>query len=222
MTWLPAIPINNNMPSPNVAVPRRPSSRGSGTSAAAFAALLLFSVFSSSSEGAEIAGMRIDRETRVGGHHLVLNGAGLRQKFMVSVYILGLYTPEHTTVPETVMALTGTRRISLTFMRDVTAEALIEALHEGIRDNTSEAELARVKGAAEALAAVMKPLKIAKKGDTVALDYLPDKGSQVIMNGQPVGKAVPGQELYRALLRIWLGHRPVDPDLKRALLAGAP
>ena len=120
------------------------------------------------------------------------------------------------------MALTGTRRISLTFMRDVTAEALIEALHEGIRDNTSEAELARVKGAAEALAAVMKPLKIAKKGDTVALDYLPDKGSQVIMNGQPVGKAVPGQELYRALLRIWLGHRPVDPDLKRALLAGAP
>lgn len=191
---------------------------------AAFACtiLLLFSATANAVHGAEIAGIRIDPEARVGDIKLVLNGAGLRQKFMVDVYILGLYIPERTTVAEVVTDVAGSRRISLTFLRDVTAQALIEALHEGVRDNTSDAEFANVKASADALAATMRPLKIAKKGDTVALDYLPEKGSQVVMNGKPVGLPVPGRDLYRALLRIWLGHRPVDPDLKHALLTGRP
>lgn len=169
----------------------------------------------------EIAGVRVDPVVRVDGTNLILNGAGLRRKFMVDVYILGLYIPERTSIAEAVTNLTGTRRISLTFLRDVTAQALIDALHEGVRENTSDAEYAKLKASADELAAVMRPLNVARKGDTVALDYLPGKGSQVIMNGQPVGLPIPGGELYRALLRIWLGHRPVDADLKRALLTGA-
>lgn len=184
--------------------------------------LLLLAVACNAVHGKEVAGVRVDPEARVGGIKLVLNGAGLRQKFMVDVYILGLYLPERTTVAEAVTDVAGTRRISLTFLRDVSAQALIEALHEGVRDNSSDAEFARLKASADALAATMRPLGIAKMGDTVALDYLPEKGSQVVMNGQPVGLPIPGRELYRALLRIWLGHRPVDPDLKRALLTGRP
>ncbi|MEN9783210.1 MAG: hypothetical protein RJA24_553 [Pseudomonadota bacterium] len=180
----------------------------------------LFAVAANAAHGAEIAGVRIDPEARVGGIKLVLNGAGLRQKFMVDVYILGLYIPERTTVAETVTDGAGTRRISLTFLRDVTAQALIEALHEGVRDNSSDAEFAKIKASADALAATMRPLGVAKKGETVALDYLPEKGSQVVMNGQPVGLPIPGRELYRALLRIWLGNSPVDHDLKHALLNG--
>lgn len=184
--------------------------------------LLLFAVAANAVHGAEVAGIRVEPEARVGGIKLVLNGAGLRQKFMVDVYILGLYMPERTTVAEAVTDGPGTRRISLTFLRDVTAQALIEALHEGVRDNSSDAEFAAIKASADALAATMRPLGVAKKGATVALDYLPEKGSQVVMNGQPVGLPIPGRELYRALLRIWLGHRPVDPDLKRELLSGRP
>ena len=193
-----------------------------GIAALARTMLLLFAVTANAVLGAEVAGVRVDPEARVGGINLVLNGAGLRQKFMVDVYILGLYMPERTTVAEAVTDGAGTRRISLTFLRDVTAQALIEALHEGVRDNSSDAEFAAIKASADALAATMRPLGIAKKGATVALDYLPEKGSQVVMNGHPVGLPIPGRELYRALLRIWLGQRPVDPDLKRALLTGRP
>jgi hypothetical protein len=191
-----------------------------GIAALACSILLLPAIAGNAVHGAEVAGIRIDPEARVGGINLVLNGAGLRQKFMVDVYILGLYIPERTTSAEAVTDVTGTRRISLTFLRDVTAQALIEALHEGVRDNSSDAEFAKIKASADALAATMRPLGIAKKGETVALDYLPEKGSQVVMNGRPVGLPIPGRDLYRALLRIWLGHSPVDHNLKRALLTG--
>lgn len=201
--------------------PRSGTRRSRGITALLYATLLSLMLTGHRVYSAEVAGIRIAPEARVGGTKLVLNGAGLRQKFMVDVYILGLYIPERTTVAEAVMDVAGTRRISLTFLRDVTAEALIDALHEGVRENASDTEFARLKASADALAATMRPLNVARKGDTVALDYLPGKGSQVIMNGQPVGLPIPGRELYRALLRIWLGHRPVDADLKRALLTGA-
>lgn len=200
----------------------KPAARRKAGFAAFVCAILLLLTLAENAVGKEVVGVRIDPEAHVGGIKLVLNGAGLRQKFMVDVYILGLYVPERTTVAEAVTNVSGTRRISLTFLRDVTAQALIEALHEGVRDNSSDAEFAIIKASADALAATMRPLNIAKKGETVALDYLPGKGSQVVMNGQPVGLPIPGLELYRALLRIWLGHRPVDHDLKRALLTGHP
>ena len=77
-----------------------------------------------------------------------------------------------------------------------------------------------MKASADALSAIMLPLRVAKKGDIVALDYLPEAGAQVVVNGRVVGRPVPDRNLYRALLRIWLGDAPVDAKLKRALLLG--
>jgi hypothetical protein len=42
--------------------------------------------------------------------------------------------------------------------------------------------------------------------------------TQVMVNGKPAGKAIPGADLYKALLKIWLGDKPVQDDLKQALL----
>jgi hypothetical protein len=44
----------------------------------------------------------------------------------------------------------------------------------------------------------------------------------VTRNGAPQGKPIPGEDFYRALLRIWLGEKPVDGELKQAMLGGAP
>jgi len=169
---------------------------------------------------AEVAGVRVAMDARVGGVELELNGAGLRQRFMTDVYVIGLYFREPKTSAEAAISDAGPKRIALTFKRDVTAQALVEALHEGIRDNTSEPEFARLQASTQALAAVMLPLQIAKKGDVVALDYVPDAGAQVVMNGRAIGAAIPGLDMYSALLKIWLGDPPVDADLKRALLRG--
>jgi hypothetical protein len=170
-------------------------------------------------QAAQIAGIRIATSARVGGSDLALQGAGLRQLFRTDVYIIGLYLMKPKDSAEDVLGDAGPKRIALRLMRDVTAQSLVDALYEGIRDNTTAAEFARLKPAADELAAMMLLLKVAKKGDIVALDYVPDSGSQIVVNGHAAGHPVPGRDLYRALLKIWLGDAPVDQELKRALLS---
>jgi len=139
---------------------------------------------------------------------------------MTDIYVIGLYLERPVASAQAAIGAGGPKRIALTLMREIPAQSLVDALYEGIRDNTSEAGFARLKVSADALAAVMLPLNAAKKGDVLALDYLPDAGAQVVVNGRPIGHPVPGAELYQALLKIWLGEAPVDAELKRALLAG--
>jgi hypothetical protein len=170
---------------------------------------------------AEIAGVRIETKVRVGGVDLALNGVGLRQRFMVDVYVIGLYFAERTKSPGAAIESVGPKRIALTFMREVTAQSLVEALYEGVRESSTQAEFERLKPYADRLSSVMLPLRIAKKGDIVALDYVPDEGAQVVVNGRNIGLPIPSSDLYRALLRIWIGEMPVDVNLKQLLLTGS-
>ena len=54
----------------------------------------------------------------------------------------------------------------------------------------------------------------------IALDWQPASGTALLVNGAPQGKPIAGEDFYRALLRIWLGDKPVQDDLKKALLGG--
>ena len=49
---------------------------------------------------------------------------------------------------------------------------------------------------------------------------MPDTGTRITVNGQPKGASIPGEDFYAAVLRIWLGDKPVDADLKKGLLGG--
>ena len=50
------------------------------------------------------------------------------------------------------------------------------------------------------------------------LDWLPGNGLRLSVAGQVRGKLIEGEDFYRALLRVWLGEKPVQADLKQALL----
>ena len=43
-------------------------------------------------------------------------------------------------------------------------------------------------------------------------------GTQVLVNGKPVGEPIKEPEFMQSLLRIWLGKNPADDALKEALL----
>jgi hypothetical protein len=69
------------------------------------------------------------------------------------------------------------------------------------------------------LEAIMAQVGEAKKGMAIALDWT-GAGTQVSIDGKPVGEPIAGEDFYRALLGIWLGEHPVQDDIKKDLLGG--
>jgi hypothetical protein len=169
---------------------------------------------------AEVAGVKVDERVRLGSSELQLNGAGVRTKAFFKVYVAGLYLAEKKTSVAGVLALPGAKRVSMRMMRELSAKQLTDALGEGIRDNTPSAEQEALKDRLAELTATMSALQSAKEGDVIALDWMPESGTSVVLNGEAKGKAIAGEDFYRALLRIWLGDNPVSGSLKKSLLGG--
>ena len=169
---------------------------------------------------AEIAGVRIEDKTSVANADLALNGAGLRKRAFFQVYAIGLYVPQKSPNPGVILEQQGPKRVAIHMLRDVGADAFTEALADGIRANHSEADAKALEPRIKELAAIMAEVKEAKKGMAIALDWQPASGTVMVVNGAARGKPIPGEDFYRALLRIWIGDKPVQDDLKRALLGG--
>jgi len=169
---------------------------------------------------AELEGVKLAPTVQVGAATLQLNGAGVRTRAVFSVYVAALYVPQKAADAAALLAQKGPRRITLTMLRTVDADTFAEALNDGLRKNHSEAQLAGWKSQIEALNANLKAAGEAKKGDVIHLEFVPDAGTRVTVNGQVRGSAIPGEDFYAAVMRIWLGDKPVDGALKKGLLGG--
>jgi len=165
---------------------------------------------------AEVAGVKIDEQIKVGSSELVLNGAGLRSRVFIKVYVGALYVTQKAATPAALLDAGNPRRMSLRLLRDLDADTLYGALLDGLKNNNSEAELAALKAPIDQFAEIMKKIGNARSGDTVAIDFTGD-GVGVSLNGEARGK-VAGATFGRALLKVWLGDKPVDASLKKALL----
>ena len=179
-------------------------------------ALVLFPL-SMLAAAAEVAGVKIDDKTRVADAELVLNGAGLRKRLFFNVYVIGLYLPEKQKDPRAILAAAGPKRAAIHMLRDVGADQFTEALVDGLRANTPEEEMKAHEPRIKQLSDAMAALKEAKKGMHITLDWN-GAATQLVANGKPAGAPIAGEDFYRALLRIWIGDKPVQDDLKKALL----
>ena len=168
---------------------------------------------------AEVAGVKIEDRTRVGTAELALNGAGLRKRVFFQVYVIGLYLPQKGSTPAAILEQPGAKRVAIHMLRDVGADDFTAALADGIRANHSEAEAKALEPRIQELGAIMAELKEARKGMAIALDWS-GTGTVLSVQGKPMGRPIAGEDFYRALLRIWIGDKPVQDELKRALLGG--
>ena len=171
---------------------------------------------------AELAGVKLEDRIRIapGGPELVLNGIGLRKRLVFNAYVAGLYVTEKKTVAADLIALAGPKRVSINILRELTAKQFTDSLSEGIQNNSSPAEKEALKARVDSLFEIMNGIGRVKKGDVVQLDYQPESGVQISLNGQSQGNAIPGEDFQRGLLKIWLGDKPADANLKKEMLGG--
>lgn len=166
----------------------------------------------------EVAGVRMDETVHLTNADLKLNGAGIRYKAIFKVYVAGLYLKDKkTTVPE-VLASAGPRRVAIVMLRDVSNEEFGRGFMAGIQQNTEKAEKAKLTSQFLRFGELFASVPELKKGDQLLMEWLPGVGTVMTLNGKKMGEPYPDIAFNNAILRIWLGDKPVDHGLKKAML----
>lgn len=165
----------------------------------------------------EIKGVNLPAKVTVGDVDLTLNGAGIRKKFIVSVYVAGLYLPKRTSEARTAIEADVTKQIRMVFVyKKVGREQLVEAWNEGFFNNSQE----RLDALRERIDRFNSWFAVdMHKGDEIVFTYQPGNGTTVSINGTEQG-TIPGADFMTALWSVWLGDNPADQRLKEAMLGG--
>lgn len=165
----------------------------------------------------ELAGVKVADSIHLGSRDLMLNGAGVRTKFFFKIYVAALYLGEKAFVGETALNQPGEKRIALHVLRELSDGQMLHSFNEVMAANHTPAEMQALEPQLKELTEIFHAVKTVKKGDVIALDYLPDSGTQIVVNGVPMGN-IAGAAFNRALFKIWLGDKPAQPDLKQKML----
>ncbi len=169
----------------------------------------------------DLAGVKYPPSVQLAGSTLLLNGAGVRYKFVIKVYTAGLYLGAKAATPEAVLAATGPKRLHVVMLRDIDANELGRLFTRGMQDNAPREEFSKSIPGTLRMADIFSAKKKLVAGDNFSVDWVPGVGTTVLVNGKPQGEPVREPEFFNALLRIWLGQSPADRLLKDALLGQA-
>jgi hypothetical protein len=154
----------------------------------------------------------------VGGQQLRLNGVGMRASPVLKGFAAGLYLAQNSSSTEQVLHTPGPKRLRMRMMLDVPIQVFTHAVRKGIRRNVPEPQQASLSERIGTFDAILQSVGKVFDGDVIDLDYLPESGLVILINGKPRGAPIPGEDLYAALMLVFIGERPVDAKLKAGLL----
>jgi len=171
-------------------------------------------------QAARLEGQRFEDTTVVADRTLRLNGLGLRGVAWIKAFVAGLYLAAPTRDGGQAMAMQGPKRLRMKLMMEAPSREFSKAIRGGVRKNESDQVQNQLADRLEAFTQRVDGLGTLRAGDTIDLDWLPGLGLQLMLNQRPVGEPTPGEDFYRAVLKIFIGERPVDQRMKEGLLRG--
>lgn len=163
--------------------------------------------------GTEVENVVFDKQVVVGKQALEIKGAGvLRYLRFIKAYAGALYTQPGLT-PETVLSDTP-KRLEIEYFHALKGKDFGPATYKGLSDNLDAGEIERLRPRIDyhnSLYVDVQP------GDRYALTYVPGVGTELALNGMPIG-VIEGADFAAAIFSIWLGKNPYDRQFKNALL----
>ena len=168
-----------------------------------------------------VEGVRFDARITLAGRELVLNGTGIRQVAWFKGYVAALYLPTRARGAAAVLGQTGPRRLRLVLLNDAPAGEFSKAFDKGVSRNTPPAELPALRERMAAFHQAVDKIGTVARGDVVDLDFEPERGMALIVNGKLRAGPFLGEDFYAALLRAFVGERPYDKALRAGLLGEA-
>ncbi|TFV88145.1 lipoprotein transmembrane [Oxalobacteraceae bacterium OM1] len=186
------------------------------------ALMFMFTLAGSAHATTDVAGIKFDDTAKVGTQDLKFNGAGIRYKAIFKVYAIGLYLQDRKGTAHDVFNAPGARRVQIGVLRDLSSEEFGRAFLAGINQNIDRNDKTKIVGQLLKFGEIFASIPELKKGDIVTTDWVPGTGTVIQVNGKRIAEPLPDLQFYNAILKIWLGDKPVEPKLKQAMLGEKP
>jgi hypothetical protein len=181
--------------------------------AATIAILALISgIFKSPLIAAEIEGIRFNEFYVAENTKLRLTGVGLLRYWGFKAYVGAFYLEEGASI-DTFMSDTA-KRIELEYFRSIKGKDFGPATNKSIAKNVDSKTFDRLRPQIEYHNSLYQDVQ---PGDRYALTYVPGRGTELALNGEPKG-IIEGAEFAAAVFSIWLGPKPMNETFKKQLL----
>jgi hypothetical protein len=138
---------------------------------------------------------------------------GLRKKFVVKVYVAGLYLEQKSSDPDAIMKVDAPKQIVMRFLHSVSKSQMVDAFDESFNNNAPDAKK-NMKADIDRFLDALEPLK---EGDQMVISYVPGTGTTLTIAGKDK-LTIAAPAFAPVLFSVWLGPKPPSADLKKGLL----
>lgn len=180
-----------------------------------FVLILVFSCSFVSQAQTEVSGVNLPNNETFGTHELVLNGAGVREKFWIDLYVGALYLSEKTSDINAVLEDDAPLAVRLHIVSGlITSKKMSDAVNEGFQKSTDGNTAPYTSKINKFLGFFSEKIE---KNDVFDITYQPSIGVVAYKNNKELG-VIEGNSFKKVLFGIWFSDQPVDKDLKEEML----
>ncbi|VXA96067.1 Chalcone isomerase [Flavobacterium sp. 9AF] len=163
----------------------------------------------------KLSGVSIYETLSFAGNRLVLNGAGVKERMWIDMYVASLYVPAKTSNADQIINSTEPAIIKINVVSGLLkADRMKEMFDEGFKNS--------MNGSTDALKTEIEKFisffdNTMKENDEFMIVYNPKSGITVFKNSVKRG-VIEGHDFKKALFGVWLCVKPADEKLKKAML----
>ena len=158
-----------------------------------------------------IAGVDFPTIMKINKKVVTLNGGGLREKYTIDLYVVGLYLRNPSMNAKKIMTAKEEMAMKIEIVSNkVTRDKFVESVKEGFKKSPG----ATVQDINQFMKFFSDPFK---KGDKIMMVYKPGIGTVFYKNKEKRG-VISGLKFKSAMFGIWIGDKPASKKLKQQIL----
>lgn len=181
-------------------------------------ALLCALAMTAQAQEMTVEGVELPGTIKVADNELSLNGAGVRSKWFMSLYVGSLYLPQAFDSAQAIVEADQPMAIQLDIISGmINSENMTEATMEGF-NNATGGNMEPIQDDIDAFMSLFE--EEIKEGDQFKITYIPEEGIVGFKNGDRIGTVDGGMDFKKAVFGIWLGDVPAQESVKTAMMGG--
>ena len=162
-----------------------------------------------------IGGVVLPPTLKAGEQPLKLNGAGIRKKLFIKLYVAALYLQDKTHNSDSILDDDAPMAIRLSIISSlINSKRMEKATREGFENSTHGNTQPLSAEIEQFIDVFRKPIA---EGDIYDLVYTPQKGTGIYKNKHMIS-SIKGIPFKKALFGIWISDRPAQNSLKDGML----